>query len=140
MAVTYVGQCHCGAIGFAYSTDLPPLTWSVRACECSFCRAHGALYTSDSNGSVSFSFAKPDALKRYQFGLRTADFLICQSCGVYIGAVISTDRGSFAALNLTALVTPIQLPALEPVSYDAETRDSRVARRETRWTPMVGHA
>jgi hypothetical protein len=89
---------------------------------------------------VSFRFAKPDALKRYQFGLRTADFLICRSCGVYIGAVMSTDRGSFAALNLTALVTPIQMPALESVSYDAETRDARVARRETQWTPVVDPA
>ncbi len=32
------------------------------------------------------------------------------------------------------------MTAPEPVSYDAETRDSRVARRETRWTPVVGSA
>ena len=140
MAGSYAGQCHCGAISFAYSTDLSPETWSVRACECSFCRAHGALYTSDPNGSVSFSFAKPNALERYRFGLRTADFLLCRSCGVYIGAVMSTGQGSFAALNLNALVIPVQIPTPEPASYDAETRDTRVTRREERWTPVVGAA
>jgi hypothetical protein len=86
----------------------------------------------------AISFARPNALERYRFGLHTADFLLCRSCGVYIGAVISTGQGSFAALNLNALVTPVQIPTPGSVSYDAETRDARVTRREERWTPVVG--
>ncbi len=137
MAASYPGQCHCGAIGFDYSTDLTPQNWSVRACQCSFCRAHGAHYTSDANGSVSFRFSKPDALERYRFGLRTADFLVCRNCGVFIGAVLTTGRGSFAALNLNALITPVQHGTPESISFDAESRDARVDRRETRWTPVL---
>jgi hypothetical protein len=138
VAASYRGQCHCGAIGFVYATERPPKSWSVRACQRSFCRAHGAHYTSDANGSVSFRFSEPDDLVRYRFGLRTADFLFCRACGVFIGAVMSTENGAFAALNLNALVTPVQLPTSDPVFYDAESEDSRVARRETRWTPVVG--
>ena len=138
MASSYSGQCHCGAIGFVYSTDLPAETWSVRACDCSFCRAHGAHYTSDPNGSVRFCFSKPDLLERYRFGLQTADFLLCRGCGVYIGAVMSSGDGAFAALNLNTLSAPMQIPVQQPISYAAESREERVARREARWTPVVG--
>ncbi len=138
MVSSYPGQCHCGAIGFVYSTDLPPETWSVRACGCSFCRAHGAHYTSDSNGSVRFRFCKPELLERYRFGLQTADFLLCRGCGVYIGAVMFIEGAAFAALNINTLSAPVEFPAHQPVSYDAESRDERVARRQARWTPVVG--
>jgi len=74
---------------------------------------------------------------RYQFGFRTADFLTCRTCGVYIGAVMSSEHGSFAALNLNTLITPVQLLTPEPVSYDAESRGDRITRREARWTPVV---
>ena len=78
-----------------------------------------------------------DAWLRYSFALRTAEFLLCRHCGVYLAAVISTKRGSFATLNLNTL-TPalLDLPSSEPVSYDSESREQRVARREKRWTPV----
>ena len=27
----YQGQCHCGAVGFRYRTEIDPADWSVRA-------------------------------------------------------------------------------------------------------------
>lgn len=138
MGASYSGQCHCGAIGFNYSTDLSPESWSVRECQCAFCRAHGAHCTSDPAGSLQFSFSKPDDLVRYQFALRTADFLLCRRCGVYIGAVISTARGSFAIVNLNTLVTPEAVLGSEALSYDGESAEGRFSRREENWTPVVG--
>lgn len=138
MAASYEGQCHCGAIGFEYATGLPPERWSVRACQCSFCRAHGARCTSDPRGSVRFTLSKPETLVRYRFALRTADFLLCRRCGVYLGAVLSSPRGSFATLNLNALLAPRLEPSCKSVSYDSESPQERVARREARWTPVVG--
>lgn len=134
----YQGRCHCGAIGFRYQTDIAPQNWSIRACQCRFCRAHHALSASDPAGSIEFDAAKPALLKRYRFGLRTADFLLCGKCGVYIGALIETDKGRFGIINTLALLEkPGELAAAEPMSYDGEDVSSRVARREDRWAPAT---
>jgi hypothetical protein len=139
MTTQYFGSCHCGAAGFRYRTALPPAKWQVRACQCSFCRAHSALTTSDPRGSVEFILKEPVALNRYRFGLRTADFLVCRNCGVYVGASISTGSGRFAIINLRALRdAPIDLADAQPVSYEAESVGDRMARREARWTPVTG--
>jgi hypothetical protein len=136
---TYEGRCHCGLLGYSYVTDVPPAAWSVRACQCSFCRAHGARCTSDPNGSARFRIGKTESLVRYQFALHTADFLLCRHCGVYVAAVLSSERGMFTTINLNALdPAPPDLPSAEPVSYEGESREQRVARRERRWTPVRG--
>lgn len=134
----YKGRCHCGAVGFRYTCVTPPSDWAIRACQCRFCRAHDALSTSDPGGSIAFEAAEPGQLQRYRFGLRTADFLLCRQCGVYIGAVIATPKGRFGIVNTRALVDP--QPAMaqpEPISYDGEDRDGRAARREERWSQVT---
>lgn len=133
----YEGKCHCGAIGFAYRTAQPPRAWSVRACQCSFCRAHSALSTSDPAGTLTFRESSAGAARRYRFGQRTADFLLCPGCGVYIGASIETPRGRFGIINVNALAAvPAELSAVVPMSYADETIEQRIARREARWTPL----
>jgi len=137
MRSSYQGACHCGAIGFDYHTNISPSAWFVRACQCSFCRAHDALSTSDPNGLVAFISRNSEVLQRYRFGLKTADFLLCRRCGVYIGAVIETDRGAFGIIDVHALrESPENLAKRAPISYDNETASSRVLRREARWTPV----
>ena len=134
---TFGGSCHCGAIGFEFSTDIPPARWPVRACQCRFCRAHDALSASTPDADIRFTATNSDMLQKYRFGLRTADFLLCRECGVYIGAVIETDGGAFGIVNVHALVeAPADLAATAPISYDAENTGGRVSRREERWTPV----
>ncbi len=136
MKSEYRGNCHCGAVGFRYQTDIAPEQWSIRACQCRFCRAHDALSASDPNGSVEFMVADPKLLNRYRFGLRTADFLVCRECGVYVGALIETENGQFGIINTHALLqTPESLAATEPMNYDSEDVGGRASRREARWTP-----
>ena len=139
MSETYEGSCHCGAIGWTYRTALEPSRWPVRSCQCSFCRRHATRCTSDPAGSVEFSVADQDALNRYRFGLRTAEFLMCRRCGTYIGAYGPGPSGDgFATLNLNALRTPVEgIPDATPTWYDSEDRDGRVRRREQRWTPVA---
>jgi len=134
---TFTGSCHCGALGFAFRTALPSAQWSVRACQCRFCRAHGAATTSDPAGRLTFRIDRSEALQRYRFGLETADFLVCNRCGVYVGAQIETASGAFGIINTSAL-TPIpkDLPAAVPGDYDSEGAGDRASRRERRWTPM----
>ena len=55
---SFEGRCHCGAIGFSFRTAKTPDQWPLRACQCRFCRGHGAQTTSDPDGSVAFQAAQ----------------------------------------------------------------------------------
>ena len=137
--ITYAGRCHCGSIGYSYSTAMSPEEWSIRACQCAFCSAHDALSTSDPQGRIAFSASELSQLQRYRFALRTADFLLCRNCGVYIGAVIETGSGRFGIVNTHSLTpVPENIAAVAPISYDSEDTSGRVSRREERWTPVTG--
>lgn len=133
----YLGSCHCGGIDFMYHTAEPPGEWSIRACQCSFCRAHGALSTSDPDGRIDFH-GPVSALNRYRFGQHTADFLLCRECGVYIGAVMETSNGSFGIINVNSLRPQLaSFTATQPMDYGSESQEQRMARREKRWSPAV---
>lgn len=132
------GRCHCGATGFRYRTEIPPARWSIRACQCTFCRANDALSTSDPDGSLEFTAREAAQLRRYRFGLGTADFLFCGNCGIYLGAVIDTSAGRFGIVNTHALETvPAQIAEPVPADYGAEDAAARVDRRERYWTPVT---
>lgn len=77
--VATAGTCAgpCGLV----SSELP-----ARACQCGFCRKHDSLYTSDPQGQMRFTVQDRAAIIRYRFASKTADFLICRRCGVYVGA------------------------------------------------------
>src|ERR1039458_1739958 len=129
--IEYLARCHCGALTARYRTALEPSAWSVRACQCSFCRSHGVLTTSDPSGS---------RVSRYRFGGRTAEFLICRECGVYVGVQMETDKGRFGVLNvLTLRPLLMDLQVSVPMDYGVETAEVRRLRRETRWTPVAAH-
>lgn len=133
------GSCHCGAIEVSYSTAKPPARWALHACQCDFCRSHGARLAADPQGEVRFEFTLPEYLRRYRFGLRTADFLVCRACGVFVAAVLITGRGALAAVNVNTLRDlPDKLPAAKPVAHGQESAEERRARRARSWTPVVG--
>lgn len=139
MQTEYHGACHCGAIAYTYRSAMPTASWSVRACQCSFCRAHGALTAGDPDSSIVFVAADAGMLRRYRFGLGTADFLLCRNCGVYLGAVIASAGTHRGIVNLRALTElPRDLPAQAPASYDGEDIRARVSRRQQRWAPVHG--
>lgn len=133
----FVATCHCGAVGFAYRTGLAPEAWPIRACQCSFCRAHGALSTSDPEGLLQFVEHTPNKLHRYRFGQKTADFLLCRECGTYLGATMQSASGSFGIINVRVLHSVLnRLREPEPMHYDKEQSADRRMRREKRWTPI----
>ena len=79
MVVSYAGQCHCGALQVQYQTGILPASWTLRACQCSFCQIHAMLSTSDPAGSLAFQAVQGSALQRYRFGSQSADFLFAAS-------------------------------------------------------------
>ncbi len=133
----FEGRCHCGAIGFIFRTSQPPARWAVRACQCSFCRGHGARTIADPEGSVTFQITEASNLRRYRFGTRSSDFLICGNCGVYVAALLTSSNGQFATLNINTIRAPLEVSEAVPVSYEGESGEQRQSRREQRWTPVA---
>ncbi|HKE45800.1 MAG TPA: hypothetical protein VKB41_14810 [Steroidobacteraceae bacterium] len=129
------GACHCGALRVEFATALEPAQLQVRACQCSFCRTHGALSISDPLGLLTFQATDPQALVRYRFGLKLSDFLICARCGTYMGVFMEDPGGDLGVLNLNVLEARDQFGAPSPMNYEGETPATRVQRRRERWTP-----
>ena len=88
---TYTGGCHCGDLAIEYKTALQPGDWPLRECQCSFCRKHAMLNTSDPDGKALIVVRNPASLRRYRFATGVTDFLICANSGVYIGATMMKD-------------------------------------------------
>jgi hypothetical protein len=133
----FQGSCHCGAIGFSFRTRARPQSWRVRACQCRFCRSHGARTTADPDGRVAFRITDERRLQRYRFALGTAEFFVCRTCGVYIAALLASPRGRVATLNNNAIGEPLDVADSAPASYDGESSGERRERRERQWTPVV---
>lgn len=133
----YRGLCHCGAVGFEFRTERAPSNWFVRTCQCSFCRKHAGLYTSDPAGSLRFTHQEPAQLSRYRFGHQTADFLFCGRCGGYLGAVTEEGGRMLMVINLRALDSlPEGMAEPQTMTYEDETAELRISRHSERWTPV----
>ena len=61
----YKGSCHCGAITVELETKTDPAEIEIRECQCSFCRAHGAVSASDPNGRIRYIDREPGDIVRY---------------------------------------------------------------------------
>lgn len=135
MRQVHAGSCHCGRLKVSLETKKTPQGLGVRTCQCDFCRRVGAINVSDPEGEVVID-AKAEDVTRYRFALRTADFLICKLCGVYIAAVTGEGSNIRSTVNVAGLRLSAFFGVEEaPMDYAAETTESRVARRAAKWTP-----
>jgi hypothetical protein len=135
---TLRGSCHCGQLRLLLETQLSPEQLPVRECQCTFCRRHQALSTSDPAGRIVIEVGAPSLTTRYRFGLRSADFMICARCGVYVGAVMHQDGVAYAVLNVRAFDDAARFTQPpQPMDYDGEDLAARKARRLARWTPAT---
>jgi hypothetical protein len=136
MTHTLTGRCHCGNATVAFETPSDPAGLQLRACDCSFCRKHQGRTVSDPGGKLVFSSRDPARLTRYRFGFKSADFLICSDCGVYLGVFMEHEGRGYGVLNVNVLDdrTPFDREA-EATRLGGETLPDRIARRAGRWTP-----
>ena len=134
------GGCHCGNLRVRLRLTRPPAENPLRSCSCSFCRAHATRTVSDPAGLFEVWAEDWSLVEPYRFGSRTADYLVCRRCGVYIGAVCETVVGTRAVINTNSLVDGGAFTA-EPArpDYDGEETTARLARRAANWTPAVLH-
>ena len=79
-------------------------------------------------------------VERYRFSSRTADYLLCKTCGVYIGAVCETEHGVRMVTNVNSLTDRGAFPPASSFpDHDDEPADMRVSRRSANWTPAIVH-
>jgi len=133
--VALSGTCHCGVIRARLMASKPAAELQLRACQCSFCTRHGAMTVSDPAGRATFEIDRA-ALTKYQFETRTGTSLICARCGMYGGVMLEGGGKTWSVLNVRGLAIPeFAGRSPEPVVYDGETPEARIARRKQKWTP-----
>jgi hypothetical protein len=138
--VEHQGGCHCGNLRLTLRLSQPPAEVRLRACGCSFCRAHNTRTTSDPAGSVEIRAEEWSLVEAYRFGSGTAEFLLCRRCGVYVGAVCDTPAGLRATINTNTLEDRVLFTrAATAVDHDSEALEDRLARRARTWTPAALH-
>ena len=132
------GGCHCGNIHVRLRLSKPPQETPLRACACAFCRAHMTRTVADMAGHFTLSADDWTLVEPYRFGSRTADYMVCRRCGVYVGAVCETAAGPRAVVNINCLAERAaftQQP--DATNYDGEAEATRLARRATHWMPAT---
>jgi hypothetical protein len=134
------GSCHCSNIAFALDWQPDPAEIPVRACDCTFCTRHAALWTSKPDGSLRIAIADRGLLSSYAFGTRTAEFHVCARCGAVPLVTSRIDGALYAVVNVNTFrdVQP-SLLRRAPVSFDGESGDARLARRRRNWIGDVAY-
>lgn len=132
------GSCHCGNISFRLTWEPEPSEIPARACSCSFCANHGAVWTSCPAGSLRIDVREPALVSKYSFATGTAVFHVCSRCGVVPAVTCVVDEHLYAVVNVNAFrdVEPSLLRGAQ-ASFDGENAESRLARRKRNWIAAV---
>ncbi len=132
----FTGRCHCGNIRYRFTTTQASDSLPLRRCDCSFCRRHGAVYTSDPSGELVLEVKVPEALKKYRFSSGVVDFLICGNCGVLTAAVAEIDDHLYGVVVTNSMDEPI-VRTPEEKKFTDESVQEGLARRKRHWIGKV---
>jgi hypothetical protein len=77
MKQTYRGRCHCGKVRFEVDADLD----HMRVCDCSICRARGALNHRVKEGDIRVLTPLAE-LSVYEWNTKVAKDYFCPVCGI----------------------------------------------------------
>ena len=108
----------------------PASVFAPRACDCSFCRKHGAAWMSDTHGTLRVR-QRGEALV-YRQGSAQADFIACSHCAVLVLAMFEREGNVRVAVNVRALDDAGEFATEQPAS------PQRLAPEEKRerWTQL----
>lgn len=134
------GRCHCGNIVLRARLTRPPQSYEPRACDCDFCCLHGAAYVSDPKGCLEIRVKESGLIERYHHGSQSAEFLICQRCGVYVGALYRDVAQILGVVNIRVLDPAVVFGTSRPISPKALSSGDKIARWRTLWFPVVEQA
>jgi hypothetical protein len=132
------GKCHCGNIAFVLDWPGEPSEIAARECGCSFCIKHGGVWTSNRDASLSVTLRHAGLVSRYAFGTETAKFYVCGRCGAVPIVTSEIANHVYAVVNVNAFENfDALLVRRQPISFDGEEKESRLARREKNWIAAV---
>jgi len=100
---TVSGSCHCGNVRVDLEITREPGTYQPRACDCDFCRKHGAAWVSDPQGSLAIRIRDEGNTGFYRQGSGLAECLLCSSCGVLVAVIYREDGRLYGAINAKAV-------------------------------------
>ena len=107
----------------------------------SFCRRHGVVGTSDPAGQVAFEVGDASLVRYYRFAQKSAKFMLCGECGVFVAALAETDAGERAVINARVLDgISLNFNEVTDAHFDDETPMQRAERRLRHWTPVIERA
>ena len=127
------GGCYCGNIVLELQLTREPAQYAPRACDCGFCRKHGAAYISDSKGSLRIRIQDPDLSGVYRQGNELAEMLLCTRCGVLVGALYRGEGHVYGTVNAKAIETATQFGSQTTVSPKELTGGEKVERWKKIW-------
>jgi len=93
------GGCHCGNLRVEMMLSREARSFQPRACDCDFCRMHGAAYVSDPLGSLVVRIKDQSNRGSYRQGSGQADLIYCRRCGVLVGATYEEAGRLYATIN-----------------------------------------
>jgi hypothetical protein len=131
------GGCHCGNIVVELELTQPPASYRPRACDCEFCRKHGAAYVSDPAGALRIRVKDPGQTGRYRQGSGTAELLLCRHCGVLVAPLYSHAGRLHAAVNAQVIDIATHFGASQPVSPRTLSAGEKVQRWQDLWFSNV---
>jgi hypothetical protein len=133
------GGCHCGALRYRFEAGVSVSSLATRTCGCSYCVKAGAVYASDPHGRLILFAENQSRVHTYQMGHRTASFVRCPACGVYVCAVARFDGGrEKAVLNVNTLDDPNRMARPgKAFDFEGETSEARMKRRGAGWIGTV---
>jgi hypothetical protein len=131
------GGCHCGNIRVEVELIAAPDICHPRACDCDFCRKHGAAYISDPNGSLTLRIKHAGDSATYHQGSGQAEFILCRTCGVLVAVLLRSNVGLHGAVNVKALEGFERFAAERPVSPKKLSGSEKVQRWQDVWFPNV---
>jgi hypothetical protein len=127
------GGCHCGNLRLQVQLTRDPGEYSPRACDCDFCRKHGAAWLSDAQGSLRITVREPRELGKYAQGSGTAELLLCRRCGVVVSATLDADGHVYGAVNAQVIDSDAPFAAAQVVSPHQLSVDDKVRRWRQLW-------
>jgi hypothetical protein len=131
------GGCHCGNIVAEMELSTAPDKCHPRACDCDFCRKHGAAYVSDPKGSLILRIKDARESGAYRQGSGQAEFLLCRTCGVLVAVVVRCDGRVHATVNVKALAGAATFADERTVSPQKLSADEKLNRWQDVWFSSV---
>ncbi len=138
---TVTGGCYCANVLLKIRLARAPEAYNPRACDCGFCRKHGAAYISDDSGSLGIEIGTAGDRGSYRQGSEAADFLFCRRCGVLIGVTCEINGRLYGAVNVRSLDSAVAFGPEQSVSPKQLSATGKLQRWQGVWFPdVVVHA